>query len=235
MNDYNNEITPAPKQPSAKYTLWEKLRGVDKEEKRLLELTEKVANKLIKDIAEEGRVSLFHKKSTGKLETVLCTVYLTSPKIPCLDVTLWNESTSPDQESIDWHKEFFGVAQHKRFISATELEESLTHRSIAIIQRWDMSDGSYEINYRRDADKEGANRPVPRSTKEKIQFLEEILETTVDKAKTARPFGQPYTPGDTYGGRETSDGRIHHAYWVRDLKGKRLAGLFGTQKPKLTG
>jgi hypothetical protein len=229
------EIIQSPNNPLQTHTLWEKIRGVDKEEKRLLELTEKVAKKLLTDILEEGRVSLFHKKATGKLDTVLCTVYLTSPKIPCLYVMLWNESTLPDQKSIDFHKKFFGVVQHKRFISAIEGGESSTRRAIAIIQRWDMPDGSYEINYRRDADKEGTNMPVPRSAKEKIKFLEEILQMTVDKAETAEPFKRPYTPGDTYGGGETADGRIHHAYWARDLKGEQLTDLFDAELPKLTG
>lgn len=228
-----NEIVPSSEQSFTKRTLWEKIRGVDKEEKRLLELTEQVVKKLFKDISEEGRVSLFYKKNTGMLDTVICSVSLTSQKIPRLDVTLWNESVPPSQKSIDLHRELFGMTQHKRFISATEFSPSKTSRSIGVIQSWDMPEGSFVLNYRRNAIKETVNSTIPRSNKEKIKFLEEILQTTVNKTATAEPFGRPYVHGDTYGGGETSDGAVHHAYWVRDLKNKQISGFLNIGQPKL--
>ena len=139
---------------------------------------------------------------------------------------LWNESTSPDQKEINLHKQLFGVAQDKRFISAIEAEKSPPRRSIAIEQTWDTPEGNYIIHYRTNTDKEARNSKDQHPIRKKIKFLKEILQTTVDKNKTARPFGRPYVAGDTYGDDSpTSDGRIHRAYWVRDLKNTTIADI----------
>jgi len=229
-------ITPfRPDKSSGFISMFEKLlRGGDKEQRRLLELTEQVVKKLMKDIAEGGRVSLFHKKDTGILDTVIATVYLQSPKIPCLWIQLWGEATPPAQSSMELHKYLFGKAQHRKFVSAIEMAPTKSKRAIAVIQSWDMPEGSFEINYRRDADKEAGNQAIPRSNREKIKFLEQILETSVDPVETSKPFGQLYVPGDTYGGGDTFNGLTHHAYWVRDLKNLPSDVLGGAQ-PKLTG
>ncbi|OGD60720.1 hypothetical protein A3I57_01510 [Candidatus Beckwithbacteria bacterium RIFCSPLOWO2_02_FULL_47_23] len=229
-------IMPFPrKELSGLISRFEKLlRGGDKEQRRLLELTEQVVKKLMKDISEGGRVSLFHKKDTGILTTAIATVDLKSRKIPNLWVELWGETTPPTQSSMELHKHLFGVTQHRKFISAIEMSPSQSKRAIAVIQSWDMPEGNFEINYRRDADKEASNQAIPRSNKEKINFLEQILETTVDPVETSRPFGRLYVPGDTYGGSDTSDGRTHHAYWVRDLK-NLPPGILGGVQPKLNG
>src|SRR3989344_3825366 len=116
-------ITPFPrKESSGLISRFEKLlRGGGKEQRRLLELTEQVVKKLIKDISEEGRVSLFHKKDTGALDTAMATVYLKSPRIPCLWVQLVGHTTPPTQSSMELWKYFFGKAQHRKFISAIEM------------------------------------------------------------------------------------------------------------------
>lgn len=227
-------IAPFQDKPSWLKAKFEKLIGNDKEQKRLLELTEQVVKKLMKDIAGGGRISLFHKKDTGTLDTVIATVYLKSPQIPCLHVTLWGETTPPTQSSMEFHKYFFGVAQHRKFISAIEATPSKSKRAIAVVQNWDMPEESFEINYRRDAMEEASNQPVPRSNREKIKFLEQILETTTDPVETSRPFGRLYVPGDTYSGGDTGDGRTHHAYWARDLK-NIPPGVLGGTLPKLSG
>lgn len=227
-------IVPFQDKPSWLKAKFEKLIGRDKEQRRLLEITEQVTKKLMKDISEGGRVSLFHRKDTGALDTAMATVYLKSPKIPCLWVELWGKTVPPTQSSIEFWKSFFGKAQHRKFISAIEMEPSKTSRAIAVSQSWDMPEGSFEINYRRDAMKEASNQPVPRSNREKIKFLEQILETTIDPVETSRPFGQLYVPGDTYGGTDTSDGRTHHACWARDLK-NIPPGVLGGDLPKFSG
>ena len=234
-----DEMAPrSPDKPNLARIVFEKLTGKDKEQKHLLELTEQVFKKLMQDISEQGRVSLFHRKDTGKLETVMATVYLKSSKIPRLWIMLWGEATPPSPSSIELHKSLFGVAQHRKFIEAIEMppigSKSNGRRAIGIIQRWDMSDEGFEISYRRDADKEGGNHPVPRSNGEKIKLLEDILKTTVDPVETSRPFGRLYVPGDTYGGGDTSDGRTHHAYWARDLK-NLPPDILGGWQPKLSG
>jgi hypothetical protein len=70
-------------------------------------LTEQVVRKLMEDISEGGRVSLFHNKDTGKLETAICTVYLKSQNIPRLWVELWGETTPPTQSSIEFYTFWF--------------------------------------------------------------------------------------------------------------------------------
>jgi hypothetical protein len=106
-------------------------------------------------------------------------------------------------------------------------------RAIAVIQSWEMPEGSFEINYRRNAREEASNQPIPRSAKEKIKFLEDILETEIDPVRTSEPFGRLYVPGDTYSGGDTEDGLTHHAYWVRDLK-NISPNILGGSQPKLT-
>ena len=228
-------IMPFPrKELSGLISRFEKLlRGGDKEQRSLLELTEQVVKKLMKDISEEGVVTLIHKKDTGVLERANATVSLQSPKIPCLWVSLRGETTPPTQSSINFHS-VFGKPLHRQYISAIEEKPSKSKRAIAVAQSWLMPEGSFEINYRRDADQEAGNQAVPRPNIEKIKFLEQILETTVDPVETSRPFGRLYVPGDTYSGGDTSDGQTHHAYWARDLK-NLPPGILGGVQPKLSG
>jgi hypothetical protein len=222
-----------PHEPGLPSTISSKLENLlpgRRKEKRLVELTEQVTQKLLKDVEEQGMVSIFRDKESEEIKTALFSVHLKSPKIPALYVQLRGETVAPDANSIELHKQIFGVAQNKKYISAIESSPSKTKRAIAVLQTWDTPEGSYEIVYRRNADKEASNLPIPRSTGEKIKFLEQILDTTVDEQATAQHFGRPYRPGDTRSSSHEQDDTKHLAFWVRDLDGP-LLGLLGGDQP----
>ncbi len=181
-------------------------------------LTTQVVQRLLRGISDYGIVSLFHDRETGELDTALFTVYFKSPRIPRLHVTLWKHEVKPSKSSLKLHRQLFGVGDTKMLIDAIEFRPSESKRALAIVQEWEMNEGDYKIAYRRDADKEATNMPIPRSTQEKIRFLRHILETEVDEAATEEHFGRPYIPGDIISNSGPEDSRVHHKYWVRDIR-----------------
>ena len=70
------------------------------------------------------------------------------------------------------------------------------------------------------------------SAKEKIQFLQDILETNFDAERMHQHYKEP-VPGQIYYGGDTSDGRSYIAVWARDLK-ILPSGILGAGQPKLT-
>src|SRR5438045_2745846 len=66
-----------------------------REQAELLDLSEQVVQHLRGQISENGMVSLFHSKATGARELALFTIYLTSPEIPRLYVTMWQREKKP--------------------------------------------------------------------------------------------------------------------------------------------
>lgn len=215
-------------------TFLERITGKNKEDKRLLDLTKQMVDKLTRDISEHGRLGIFRNKQTGQLATVICTVFETSPKIPWLWAQIWWEGIAPPQSEIDFHKRFFGVAPDKKFIEALDFQPpNRPPRDLAVVQRWDMGENHFEISYRRNADKEGGNMPVPRPTIEKIHYIEEVLATKIDFKRMHEHYKHPY-PGQIYYGDDTSDGRSYIAVWAEDLKNLQIRELTESL-PKLTG
>lgn len=228
----NEIVPPQPESRSFRSLILRKLTpGGKEDQERLVELTQRVVAKLVGDISERGMVSLFHEKETGTLDAAIFTVYLTSHKLPSLRVMLWGENSQPSQSSLAAEQRLFGVTIPRQFIEAFENEPSRRRRGIAVVKRRDTNENSYEIEYRRDVSIEAANMPIPRSIGEKMRFLQEILEATVDESATECHFGRPYHPGDTRSSSKPDDPVEHRAYWVRDLR--EQCGLPDTEHIKL--
>lgn len=173
-------------------------RRKERQQEELIALTRKVVKKLIEGVSEGGTVSLFHNKTTGIFETAIFAGFFTSPKLPHLQATLWKDDIKPSEQSLRLHKSLFGVTDSRIYIQATEWPQgNLGGRSIMVVQQWDMGPDDWDIVYRRNADKEAGNAAIPRSNGEKMKFLREILETTIDTAANEKHFGRPYVKGDS--------------------------------------
>lgn len=202
------------------YDLGRETRQRQWRDENVVEQTGHVVQKLLTGIADHGIVSLFHVRESGEFNTALFTVYFRSRTLPHLYVTLWKQDSTPSPSSLDMERRLFGVTGPSLCIETIEMVPSKGNRAIAVTHNWDMEEGDYAIVYRRDAIKEATNMPKPRSNREKIIFLREILETEVDETATEKHFGRPYSPGDTWSNSGPPDPLIHRAYWVRDLKGQ---------------
>lgn len=201
-------------------------RRKERQNEKLTELTRKMVKKLMAGISDGGTVSFFHNKTTGDFETAIFTGYFTSSKIPRLWVTIWKKDLKPSEESLEFQRRLFGMTHSRIRIEAIEQPPGqFGGRAIGVVQRWDMGPDDWDIVYRRSADKEGGNTAIPRSIGEKMKFLRDILETTVDTAANEESFGRPYVKGDSLSNNRPDDTTIHRKQWVRDIKDTALLPL----------
>ncbi len=199
----------------------------EQQENELKLLTRQVLRKLMQGISEKGYVTLRHEKDSGKLRRVGFLVFFKSRDIPRLRVHMVKHE-NPDSG--------VSLMPHDRLvIQATEADPSKNRRDIAIVNSFGMPEGEYKFLYRRDADQEDSHNPIPRSTKEKIGFLRQILETEVDEKVTEDLFGQPYQPGvanEPYTRDMDGTKVVVNRLWVRDIKSQALMdGLQQQMKP----
>jgi hypothetical protein len=200
-------------------------RRKERPEEELEKLTGQVVQKLLQDISEHGLVQLSNKRETGVLETADFTVRLKSPKLPALRVTLKRNYIQPSQPSSELLKLLSNPEPSRMFIQINEITPSQHHKGIVVVQGWDMPEDKYKIVYLRNTMEEDWHNPVPRSKREKMEFLKEILATEVDVAATEEYFGKPLIIwNDTKPSSEPDNPTTYHTYRVRDVRGQ-LPGL----------
>jgi hypothetical protein len=200
----------------------------ERREQQLNELIKQVAQKLMKDMVM-GRVGFFHDKKTGQLVTEVYGVDLKSSKHPNINVSVWKHFVR-DEDPIGpsfrivfniWDSQFPNTDKSTMF---------------SIVQKWDTPPGSFELKV--------SLNDKPKSHKETINFLRDVLETEVNEESVARHFGRPYHKGDFVNHAEDGWRMLHHdgkeipdpdlleyrgqiktlegsseysAYWMRDL------------------
>jgi len=194
----------------------------------LNELIVQVAQKLMKDMVM-GRVGFFHDKITGQLVTEVYGVDLKSAKHPDISVRVWKHFVR-DEDPIG--------SSFRIVFEIFDFQSQNTDKStmFSIVQKWDAPPGSFELKVH--------HNDKPKSHKETINFLRDVLETEVDEKSIANHFGRPYHKGDFVDyaedgwrimhhdgkeipdpdllefrgqGREFENHSKYSAYWVRDL------------------
>jgi len=199
-------------------------------ERKVEELAQAVAAKLLTGIVETGMVSRFHDKDTGALEKEIFSGYFKSEAIPDLRVTLWRNYTETEDRA--GYERFFGVRPRKLYLQACEgsMEDKST-RCLLIENQWgDLPDQS-QIIYLRSWVDESRNQYAQRSIAEQTKFMKQLLEVVPDEVAVAGNFGSPYTPGATRSSNAPGDKSVHNAYWVRDIVHQIPALTPGTVEP----
>ena len=196
-------------------------RRKESRDEEIAELTRQVVEKLLAGIDDKGMVSIFHDRETGNFDSAIFTAYFKSARISQLHVILWKSEVKPSEENLEFQRNILGRAANRLSLQAVEYSAwNRSESDVIIKQTWDMQEDDYEILYRRSASKEDPNKPIPRSGREKIRFLREILATEIDEDAIERHFGRSYTPGDTRSSTSPDDTFTHHTYWVRDIRDK---------------
>lgn len=181
------------------------------QEQTLDALAQEAAKRLIEGIAEKGMVSLFHDRETGELITEMYSAFFGSSELQRVHVDVTRNHRRRNEA-------LPGAVSPKISISIIENLGSIRQgkRVAHIVHEWGMADGEYRTEFIRDVLKGDPNKTL--STKEKSQFLQQLIDAEVDETETERKFGAPYTEGGTRSSNRPGDTSVHHAYWVRDIR-----------------